>query len=216
MKAKDYYRILQESSNDEEKFEKALENILKSMSDEVDELIRRRNAKSNDAIAGCVKEIDQKWRALVALHNKKKEKFELDGHLGKVILLDDGFKAVYMRLHPGREWMFDMKKHEQHIDKLKAQEEQKAKIIESFAPYKVTPFEKLTVKDLNKEILACCMALGYYRSIGIPVDWFKPLAYRVALLRHWNEKGIIDLTEAEEFEKDNKAWVDKMYNNAMI
>ena len=216
MKAKEYYRTLQEASDTEEGFEEALEKVLTSMSNEVDELIRQRNAKSNDAIAGCVKEIDQKWRALVALHNKKKEKFELDGYLGKAILLDDGFKAVYVHLHPDRKWMFDMKKHEQHIDKLKAQEEQKAKIIESFAPYAVTPFEKLTVKDLNKEILACCMALGCYRSMGIPVDWFKPLAYRVALLRHWKEKGIIDLAEAEEFEKDSKAWVDKMYNNAMI
>lgn len=216
MKAKDYYKILQESSNDEEQFEKALENTLKSMSNEADELIRRRNAKTNDAVFGCIRDVDQKWKALVSMHNRKKEKFELDGYLAQSVLLDDGFKAAYVHLHPDREWMFDMKKHEQRINELKAQEEQKAKIIESFAPYTVTPFEKLTVENLNKEILACCMALGCYRSMGIPVDWFKPLAYRVALLRHWKEKGIIDLAEAEEFEKDNKAWVDKIYNNAMI
>lgn len=207
MKAKEYYRMLQEASDTEEGFEEGLEKVLTSMSDEVDELIRRRNAKSNDAIAGCVKEIDQKWRALVALHNKKKEKFELDGHLGRAILLDDGFKAVYVHLHPGREWMFDMKKHEQHIDELKVQERLRKQVMDSFAPYKVTPFEELTMDNLVKEIMNCTMAMGSYYTIGIPIDWFRPLAYRVALLRYWKSKGAINLADVEEFEKDNRAWV---------
>ena len=205
MKAKEWYKQFEMCETSDE-FEKKLEECLIELVDDADKLIIKRKAKSHDAIASCINEVNQKYKAIINIHENKKKNHESD-ILGGVTILDDGFKAAYVLKHPDREWYFNINNHMKKVEERRDEIEMHEKAVSNIIPYNVTPFEELTMETLTKEILCCTMALGSYVGAGIPVDWIRPLAYRIGLLRWWKNNGEINLEDVEEFKKDEAAWV---------
>ena len=207
MKAKEWYAKF-EACTTEEQFQQELDTCLGSLVKEANDLISKRKCKTPDAMAACINEVDNKWFAIKRIHDKNKKNREwYHPVLSHAELLEDGFKAVYVKLHPKNKWFFNLSKHEKMIEERQEEIEAQKKRMENFTPYAVTKFEDLTMDNLGTEILCCTMALGQYAQIGLPIQHFKPLAQRIALLRYWRAKGAIDLNDVEEFEKDRQAWI---------
>lgn len=203
MKAKEYAQKLFELVEKHEEFENLLERSLKALCQDADNLIKLRRAKSDEAVAACINEVNAKWLAIIN-HYKKLTNDEYQGWETTMcpILLEDGFKATYVHLHPNRGWYFDVNRHKKFVDDTNAAREAQQKRIaaKKFTPYAVTPYEKLTMETLVPEIMACLMALSNYAEMGIPLQSLKPLAFRISLLRYWKEKGAINLDDAKEME----------------
>lgn len=90
MKAKDYFekyeeRILNGDTQD-------ISDLFIEMTKESQEIIKRRNCKSNSAAAGVVREMNDKWNAIVAMFEKK--------YHGLSPLRRDGFKNYFLREIP--------------------------------------------------------------------------------------------------------------------
>lgn len=217
MKAKLYFAKLKECKTEEE-FMNQYESMMYELDEEVGSLIQQRNAKTNDAIKSCILEIDNKYKAILRLINKYKEELVSNPEespekdfIRNLKFLDDGFKAVYVELHPDHEWFFDINKHKKYIKEIEEVEKKKQEERNNFFLHAVTPFDQLTMDNLTSEILACLASLGSFSSLigtgGITMEAAKPLAYRIALLRYWHSKGEINLGDVEIFEKDPEAWV---------
>lgn len=73
MKAKDYFDKYESSfvENNCEHAVKATRDLLIDMSEEVEKLYNARSGKTNSALAGVIKEINQKWNAVGSLFEKK-------------------------------------------------------------------------------------------------------------------------------------------------
>lgn len=73
MKAKDYFDKYESSfvGNNREHATKAARDLLIDMSNEVEKLYNARGGKTNSALAGVIKEINQKWNAVGSLFEKK-------------------------------------------------------------------------------------------------------------------------------------------------
>lgn len=203
MKAKEYAQKLFELVEEHEQFESQLEKSLKALCQDADKLIKIRRAKSDEAIAACINEVNAKWLAIIN-HYKKLTNQEYHGWETTMcpVILEDGFKAAYIHLHPNHGWYFNLSRHKKFVDETNAAREAQQKRIaaKKFTPYAVTPYEQLTMETLVTEILACTMALGNYAEMGIPLQSLKPLAYRISLLRYWKAKGEINLDDAKEME----------------
>lgn len=203
MKAKEYAQKLFELVEKQEEFESLLEKSLKEFCNDADKLIKIRRAKSDESVAACINEVNNKWIALVN-HYRKLMNNEYGGWEDKMfpVLLEDGFKSAYVLTHPNRRWYFDINRHKKFIDDRKAEMETQNRRIASqeFTPYKVTPYEELTMDNLVSEIMCCLMALGNYANMGFPVQSIRPLALRITLLRYWKEKGEINLEDVKTME----------------
>ncbi len=206
MKAKEYYNSLLLNAENSDEFDKELEHCLLSLIDEADKLMKSRNAKTRDAKAACINEINNKWLSICYLHEKKKDSYEEDNYMSSVILLRDGFKAAYVIKHPNMEWCFNIKKHTDYVNQRnKELEDERIKNEEkskNLFMHEVIPYEELTMENITSEILNCMMSLGSASSSGIPLGWLRPLAFRISLLEHWKNKGSIDISEVAEMEKD--------------
>lgn len=207
MKAKEWYRTFEECET-EEQFQIKLEECLRSLVKEANDLITKRKCKSPTAMTACINEIDNKWFAIKRIHdNNRKNPEWYHPVLSKAELLEDGFKAVYVELHPKNKWFFDLDKHKKKVEERQKEIDEQKKAVDNLRPYAVTPYKDLTMENLSGEILCCTMALGNYVSCGIPPQYLRGLAHRITLLRYWKVKGAINLQDVEEFEKDNEAWV---------
>ena len=209
MKAKLHYAKLKECAT-EEAFYEAHETMMYDLVKDVEVLIKSRNAKRRDAVEACIKEVNDKYRAICRLHEKYQKEVDY-GHFIKTIkFLDDGFKAIYVDLHPEHKWAFDLKKHCEKVDKMreeiKRREEQEKERESSLFIHPVTPFEDLTMENITKEILCCMAALGSYASSGMPLQYMKKLAFRITLLRYWKDNGSINLDDVKEWEEDPEKW----------
>ena len=73
MKAKDYFDKYESSfvENNCEHSAKATRDLLIDMSEEVEKLYKARSGKTDSALAGVIKEINQKWNAVGSLFEKK-------------------------------------------------------------------------------------------------------------------------------------------------
>ena len=71
MKAKEYFAKYEADALNEETCLKAITGILRELSDEVEPLCKSRHADTNAALAGVLKEINQKWNAISSLFEKK-------------------------------------------------------------------------------------------------------------------------------------------------
>lgn len=210
MKAKAYWHKLAECKTDEE-LENSIEQMLKDLVKEADDLITQRKAKSNSAIQSCVTKVDGKWKAMIRIHEQKKDTLDDNAPLKASKFFDDGFKAAYVLIHPNREWMFDMEKHKKVVQEAIDWEKEKEKMLENFHLYPVVPYDQLTLENITTEILTCYMALGQYsryiQAGFMTIEMIEPFALRIHLLKYWKETGKINLDDVPEFEKDRRAWI---------
>jgi len=220
MKAKEYAQKLFELVENQDEFENFLEKSLKEFCAEADKLIKIRRAKSDESVAACINELNQKWIALVN-HYKKLMNNEYEGWEKHIFptLLEDGFKSAYVLTHPNRGWYFDIKRHKKFIEEeTAAREAQNRRIAtQKFTPYAVTPYEQLTMDNITQEIMCCLMALGNYANMGFPPQSIRPLAFRITLLRYWKEKGEINLEDVktmESYEDPRKFFKERGFNPA--
>ena len=208
MKAKQYMWKLIEAAetNSELKLMDEMSQMLEDLIKDADNLIETRRASTNKAIESCVLEVNEKYKAILRLHNKYKEE-NPDSILSAVTLVGDGFKACYVELHPDRGYIFDIKKHKEMMDQKRKEYEEQKKALENFVPHAVTPYEELTMDNIYPEFFACLQSLANSHNAGVPIDWLRPLAGRIALLKYWIGKKEINLDEVKEYEKDPQAWV---------
>ena len=216
MKAKLYFNKLKECQN-EETFMEFYESMMYDLVKEAEELIKLRNAKKDESVKSCVMEVDNKYKAIIRLLNKYKEELinqiDCDPNLEFIktlTFLDDGFKAIYVELHPNHKWVFDLDKHKNMIQNIKEENEREKKRRDNFFLHPVMPFEELTMDNISGEILACLASLGSFSQLigsnGITIECATPLAYRIALLRWWKAQGRIDLDEVKDWEADKAKW----------
>ena len=209
MKAKLYFNKLKENTTEVDFF-KFYESMMYDLVKEAEDLILTRNAKRNESIRSCIMEIDNKYRAICRLIEKYKEEVSEDHFIKNIKFLDDGFKAIYVELHPEHRWFFDIDKHKKMIADINEENEAKKKRLNNFYLHKVTPFEELTMENLTSEILCCLQSLGSFSSIidgkTITMEAARPLAYRITLLRWWLNKGEINLEDVKEWESNKEKW----------
>ena len=70
MKAKEYAEKLFELVEKHEEFENLLEKCLKELCAEADGLIKIRRAKSDEAVAACINQVNQKYLAIINQYEK--------------------------------------------------------------------------------------------------------------------------------------------------
>lgn len=208
MKAKEWYKEFEKCSSADE-FEDKLEEFIRSLESETMRMVETRHCKTDEAILGCIHDSDQKWKAIISIHKKKlnDDNYYLPEFLRLAEFFDDGFKAVFTQLHPEYKRLFDLDKHMKFVNEKIEQEKQKASSIHDIFMHKVIPYEELTMDNLTKEIINCSAALGSYVRAGFNLEWLKPLAQRIDLLRYWRSKGSINLDDVKEFEEDPAKWV---------
>lgn len=73
MKAQEYFeKYFENLGNDDiEKIVMFSKEMIKDFSAEINALMKQRNAKSNGAVEGVIREINEKWNSVVAKVNKK-------------------------------------------------------------------------------------------------------------------------------------------------
>lgn len=222
MKAKEYAEKLFALVEKHEEFENLLEKCLRELVKEADGLIKIRRATSDESVAACINQVNQKYLAIINNYEKMANaKYEGWETTMCPTILKDGFKAAYVHIHPNRGWYFDINRHKNFIERENARRESQQKMIEAkaktFRPYAVTPYEQLTMDTLGGETLACLMALGSYAEMGFPMQSIRPLAFRISLLRYWSHKGAINLEDVkimESYDDPSKFFAERGFNPA--
>lgn len=198
MKAKHYYMCFK-SCDTTEKLEDSIEKCMLDFVRDAENLITNRCAKSREAIASCIKEVNQKWLALIRIHDESKDKLDYDHPLKDVGFNEDGFKAAFVHIHPEYSWAFDLDGFKKKIDQAQKEREEALK---NFAPYVVTPFDQLNKGNLQKEFLAIVYAIGMYHRAGMPLEFMRPLAFRAEMIKKWIDNDCtIDQNDIKEYEK---------------
>lgn len=92
-KAKDYYELFKFDlmSEDDEKANHALSEFIKALNDDVQELQKLRHVQFDRGIIPIMKEMNQKWNAVVRLFEKE---------YGHSPIKPDGFKIFWIRSMP--------------------------------------------------------------------------------------------------------------------
>lgn len=198
MKAKHYYMCFK-ACDTTEKLEDSIEKCMLDFVKDAENLIATRCAKSKEAIASCIKEVNQKWLALIRIHDESKDKLDYDHPLKDVGFNEDGFKAAFVHIHPEYSWAFNLDGFKKKIDQTQKEREEALK---NFAPYVVTPFDQLNKGNLQKEFLAIVYAIGMYNRAGIPIEFMRPLAFRAEMIKKWIDNDCtIDQNDIKEFEE---------------
>ena len=198
MKAKHYYMCFKHCDT-EEKLEEQIEKCLLDFVKDAENLITTRCAKTREAKASCIKEVNQKWLALIAIHERSKESLSVDNPLKDLCFREDGFKAVFVHTHPEYEWAFDLNSFKNQIEK---DQKEREETLKNFQPYKVIPLEELNKHNMHKEFLGICYALGMYNRVGIPLEYLRPLAERASLIKKWIDNNCtIDQEDIKAYEE---------------
>ena len=200
MKAKHYYMCFK-ACDTTEKLEDSIEKCMLDFVKDTENLIHTRCAKSREAIASCIKEVNQKWLALIRIHNESKDALDYDHPLKDVGFNEDGVRAVFVSIHPEYSWAFDLNDFKKKLDEAQKEREEALK---NFTPYVVKPFEELNEKNLCQEYLGICYALGMYHRVGIPLEYLRPLAERANLLKKWIDNDCtIDPEDIKAYKERN-------------
>lgn len=69
MKAKEYYAMLEKAKTDSE-FMEVCNTVIKSLNQEAKDLIKSRSVKTGRGVASIIRELNDKWNAIVALFEK--------------------------------------------------------------------------------------------------------------------------------------------------
>lgn len=95
MKAIDYYekygKAIYEERSGEEKSPESTYRLIIAMSKEMKDLCDRRHVKRISAMAGVIKEMNERWNAICKLFEKE---------YGKSPIVRDGFKEFWIRAVP--------------------------------------------------------------------------------------------------------------------
>lgn len=220
MKAKEYFEQLKECHHIDTLSVKTAE-IFDSMVDELDELIYKRNANKYrpQSMISCIKEIDNKWRALMNLWDKfrmsdesthwQKEVMLTDNFVEKLLEERESYRQYYPELRSKRYkelvTEYEAKREKDNEELRKRLEKQNGDNqhvnVDNLSFYRVTPLEDITEENITHEILCCLGSLGSFMQTGLSMECAKPLAARITLLRHWKEHGI-DKSEIPAFNED--------------
>lgn len=208
MKAKDWYnKMLNTSSNEE--FEEVITNCLKSLSDDAMQLIKIRRAKSDDAVAACINEVNNKWIAICRMLESDKEngKFETTHPMADAYLDKDGFRASFVHLHPKYGWCFDLKRHKAKMEAKQERLTMKDLHNPTLILMGLTPLDKIDEEFLknkaSSEILHCYILISNLHNSTTPANassnmvFMKIIAAHVHLLKCWKQAGKADLSDIE-------------------
>lgn len=204
MKAREWYAKLRAASAEEE-YEKVLENCLRSLVQDADNLIKMRKATSDKAVAACINEVNNKWLAILNMRDSDTT-IPSDHIMAKSKLMKDGFKAAYVHIHPNKGWYFDINRHKANVE----QEQMKFMGLDLTKPvlilFGLTPYDKMenfTMDKLRKEFLCAAYALGTIsKSTNWPqhvvIAYSKILARHMFLIKNWISANNIDLSDVEK------------------
>lgn len=198
MKAKEWYNKLFSCKTDGE-LKDCLGNCLSSLIQDANKLIKIRRATSDKAIASCLNEVNDKWRAICILHENAKYTDDHPLHDSK--LLKDGFKAAYVHENPNRGWYFDLKNHKNYVNREQEKEQEKFFMKPTLKLFNVTPYEEITKENITKEILENMYLIGHYHG-KVSNILLMSLVHRARILRYWKATDNINLSDIEEMEKD--------------
>ena len=210
MKAKEYFEELKQCETVSDLTAKTAD-IYARMVEEMNKLIKNRNAKTHSKVAGCIREIDDKFRAMADMWNKYSSSDEAT-ELHKKYAIKPAFFECLVSSNKQYMSYYDVlrpKVYKKALEEYnKKQEERLEKIKNEIDDdnvgiyfHKVTPLDQITKENITKEILSCLMSLGNFHSTGLNINYARPLAARITFLRHWQKDGI-DYSEIPEFEKD--------------
>jgi len=201
MKAKEYYEQLKLCTTEEE-FKTKISDIMESFANDVDTLVVKRPAKTTESIRSVVSEVNNKWHALVTLFRKNST--EMFGYT----LNDDGFYLCLCETRPKYKMYFEKKVNTamKTIEDRENKAAEQAERVSHISLHKVIPLDEITEENITSEILQILWSMGNNFSAGMPVEWMRPLAYRVKFLEYWKRHGI-DKTEIEKFESDNSGFL---------
>lgn len=205
MKAREWYAKLKGCVTIEE-YENILENCLRSLVSDADNLIRIRRATSDHAVAACINEVNNKWVCI--LNTRDNDTSIPENHpMMESKLLKDGFKAAYVTIHPNRGWYFDIKRHKSNV----AEEQLKFLGFDLTKPvlilFGLTPYDKMqdfTVNDLRREFLHAAYTLGSISHNNnnwpehVKMSYSKILARHMFLIKTWINVGKIDISDADK------------------
>lgn len=205
MKARDWYAKLKQASTQEE-YENTLENCLRSLIQDADNLIKIRRATSDKAVSACIDEVNNKWLAILNMRESDTT-IPADHQMMKSKLVKDGFKAAYVHVHPNKGWYFDMKRHKVNME----QEQIKFMGFDLTKPvlilFGLTPYDKMenfTVNDLRKEFLHTAYQLGNISKScatwpqHVVAVYSKILARHMFLIKTWITVGKINIADVDE------------------
>ena len=207
MKAKEYYgRIcgnVQKNGDNSD----IMKTIWADMVTEMKELIKIRHITEDHATFMVVKEANGKWKAIVRLYQKdngppkpvveNSDEVILSKDLG-----DEDFLYYIYQNVPEFKRFVNVQQVDENGKIIEEPKEERKPI--NF--HVVKPLKEITADNITSEIMACLLALGSYSEAGMKLEWIKPLAYRITLLRYWKETGI-KYEQIAEFEKDNAKFV---------
>lgn len=71
MKAKDYYKIIQDAPHTRAGLEQAVGEVVDKLNAEAKDIIKARRAIRGKAVYAVIREQNDKWNAIVALHEKE-------------------------------------------------------------------------------------------------------------------------------------------------
>lgn len=198
MKAKTYFHKLKDAKTIEE-LEQNISQMLIDLINDALSLIDQRHCKTNDAIASCITEVNQKYLRICELCNNFSQDVNNFGQPLQMVKLDnDGFKATFVATNPKYSFCFDLKKHE---EKMHRTQELYAKGPDPIIYTPLTPLKDLKYEDLRKEFILDCIRLSEYSKF-MPLGMLQPLANRMAIIEKWIKQGFIDYTDIEE--RNNK------------
>lgn len=209
VKAKEYFEELKQCETESDLTTKTCD-IYSRMVEEMNKLIKNRNARTHSKIAACIREVDDKFRAMADMWNEYSSSDEATEVHKKYVIKPAFFECLtasnkqYMNYYD----VLRPKVYKKALEEYNKEQEERLKKIKSEMDdnvgiyfHKVTPLDQITEENITKEILSCLMSLGNFHRTGLDINYARPLAARITFLRHWHNDGI-DYSEIAEFEKD--------------
>jgi hypothetical protein len=202
MKAKEYYNQICTDISKKD-IDTIINSICDSMIVEIINLISIRHVTRDDGRFNVIKEVDNKWKAIVRLYKKDSEKSKQ--------LHGDQIPLLFGReLHEDEFLLYIYNNSTEFKKFIRIQEvDDDGNILEDnkpFCAHKPIPLNEVTNENISDEILSCLYTLGKYTDMRMPQEWIKPLAFRISLLEHWEENGI-NYDQIDEFEHDPERFV---------
>jgi hypothetical protein len=196
MKAKEYFKQLCDDSSPL-LFAARINNIHSSMVNEIKNLIAVRHIQRDESRLSVLKEMDNKWKAIVRLVHKSSYDIDIDD--------DEFILYMYDNVPEFKKFIHVEKCIDENTDDGKEN-----------IPYvhKLVPLNEITDDNIKYEILECMYAIGKYSDMDIPLNSLTPLIHRVTLLRYWKKNGI-NYEQIDEFEKDRDEFVNNVIRPMM-
>lgn len=194
MKAKEYYDQLVACQTDDELATK-IEEIMNSLSNDVDVLIKTRHAQTHDAISSVVLEVNKKWLAMVKLSKSDTNK------IVDKILYEDAFYICFSDLRPQYKRYFEKKVDaaKKYMENIYKQEKEREDKIKNMSFHRVMPLNEVTKTNIYMETMSCTMSMSNFFQTGMKLETLRPLGERIAFLRYWIDNGI-NYEEIKDFE----------------